>query len=606
MSNKLKLKVRTKIPAALLSGIGTVVTKNGLTYKVDLDYSQIIETNTFDPNFVEVAVWNPHTNEWARVSLTDFVNGSLSSATFDAISPTTTRGDIIFRGATANTRLAAGTAGQVLQTNGSGADPTWAQITANPSASIGLTANNGSATTAMRSDGTPALSQAIVPTWTGQHTFTSTAGGIKVAGSPNVSVPTSVHPYFGLTSQTSQLIDVTAATTNSPEAGLQCVMKSSTGFPNGGAYKMAGFFSATSNGNSSDIYGVNVVLHLETGSAAANAIGFESDINVKNADYGDTTGAPSGVIATPIYVAFGGNRRSTAAIAVNFGSYDTTNGPYAVNRGLVFYGGAVRLNVIEDYSSVGAGGFAFLNGVYADSLINARTSTGAYTVSFKLKNNKGISWMNAAASADILGINVNASDQVVLGDTSARAVTSTINPNGSSAAFTFINNHTTAGDIGVAIGAGSNSGSADSTTQLIQFMTPGSGAVGSVSRTTGSGVQYNTSSDARLKTDIAPAIGCLDRLMKIEAVDFTWVDDEQRNRVNGFIAQQLHEVYPAAVRVGGDNPESNPWSVDYGRLTPLLVGAIQELIGRVDNLHDELKALKSMPWHGSQSQPLEG
>lgn len=42
---------------------------------------------------------------------------------------------------------------------------------ANPSASIGLTANNGSATTAMRSDATPALSQAIAPTWTGLHTF---------------------------------------------------------------------------------------------------------------------------------------------------------------------------------------------------------------------------------------------------------------------------------------------------------------------------------------------------------------------------------------------------------------------------------------------------
>lgn len=42
---------------------------------------------------------------------------------------------------------------------------------ANPSATIGLTANNGSATTAMRSDATPALSQAITPTWTGLHVF---------------------------------------------------------------------------------------------------------------------------------------------------------------------------------------------------------------------------------------------------------------------------------------------------------------------------------------------------------------------------------------------------------------------------------------------------
>lgn len=59
---------------------------------------------------------------------------------------------------------------------------------ANPSATIGLTAVTGSASTFMTSDSAPALSQAIVPTWTGAHiwsasatfngaaTFTSTAG----------------------------------------------------------------------------------------------------------------------------------------------------------------------------------------------------------------------------------------------------------------------------------------------------------------------------------------------------------------------------------------------------------------------------------------------
>lgn len=46
-------------------------------------------------------------------------------------------------------------------------------LAANPSASIGLTAVNGSATTFMRSDAAPALSQAIAPTWTGLHTFTN-------------------------------------------------------------------------------------------------------------------------------------------------------------------------------------------------------------------------------------------------------------------------------------------------------------------------------------------------------------------------------------------------------------------------------------------------
>lgn len=45
---------------------------------------------------------------------------------------------------------------------------------ANPSVSITLSTQNGSATTFMRSDGAPALSQSIAPTWTGVHTFTPT------------------------------------------------------------------------------------------------------------------------------------------------------------------------------------------------------------------------------------------------------------------------------------------------------------------------------------------------------------------------------------------------------------------------------------------------
>lgn len=44
---------------------------------------------------------------------------------------------------------------------------------ANPTGTIGLTAVNGSATTYVRSDGAPALSQAIAPTWTAAHIFSN-------------------------------------------------------------------------------------------------------------------------------------------------------------------------------------------------------------------------------------------------------------------------------------------------------------------------------------------------------------------------------------------------------------------------------------------------
>lgn len=59
----------------------------------------------------------------------------------------------------------------------------------NPTTSIGLTAVNGTATTTLRSDGAPALSQAIAPTWSGTHTFSlapmfsaETSGSVLFAG----------------------------------------------------------------------------------------------------------------------------------------------------------------------------------------------------------------------------------------------------------------------------------------------------------------------------------------------------------------------------------------------------------------------------------------
>ena len=71
------------------------------------------------------------------------------------------------------TWLDAGTNGKILGWT-SGA-PAWVDApsvtAANPTASVGLAATNGSATTFMRSDAAPKLDVSIAPTWTGNHTF---------------------------------------------------------------------------------------------------------------------------------------------------------------------------------------------------------------------------------------------------------------------------------------------------------------------------------------------------------------------------------------------------------------------------------------------------
>jgi hypothetical protein len=133
---------------------------------------------------------------------------------------------------------------------------------------------------------------------------------------------------------------------------------------------------------------------------------------------------------------------------------------------------------------------------------------------------------------------------------------------------------------------------ADNTT-AIWFANAADNGVGSIS-VTATATTYNTASDQRLKEHIVPSTRGLDSLKKIVVQDFNFIADPKKQNVQGFIAQQLYKVYPEAVTVGGRDPSRQPWSVDYGRLTPLLVKSVQELKADNDNLraaNDNLRRL---------------
>ncbi len=70
--------------------------------------------------------------------------------------------------------LWSGTCNSTTFLRGDGACATSGPSGANPTGTVGLAAVNGSAATFLRSDGAPALSQAITPTWTALHTWTLT------------------------------------------------------------------------------------------------------------------------------------------------------------------------------------------------------------------------------------------------------------------------------------------------------------------------------------------------------------------------------------------------------------------------------------------------
>jgi len=112
-------------------------------------------------------------------------------------------------------------------------------------------------------------------------------------------------------------------------------------------------------------------------------------------------------------------------------------------------------------------------------------------------------------------------------------------------------------------------------------------AVGDVT-TNGSSVAYNTTSDVRLKENIRPTAKGLNDLMRIQVSDFNFKSRPGRNET-GFIAQQLYTVLPEVVTQGGTNPATDPWMVDYSRVTPLLTKAIQDQQGEIEALKQQNK-----------------
>ncbi len=104
--------------------------------------------------------------------------------------------------------------------------------------------------------------------------------------------------------------------------------------------------------------------------------------------------------------------------------------------------------------------------------------------------------------------------------------------------------------------------------------------VGSIS-VTSSATAYNTSSDARLKENIADAEDAGELIDAIQVRQFDWIADGEHQRY-GMVAQELNTVAPEAVSEG--ETEDDMMAVDYSKLVPMLIKEIQSLRARVAQL----------------------
>jgi hypothetical protein len=126
----------------------------------------------------------------------------------------------------------------------------------------------------------------------------------------------------------------------------------------------------------------------------------------------------------------------------------------------------------------------------------------------------------------------------------------------------------------------------------IAFFNP-NGAIGSIN-TSGTSTTYNTSSDYRLKEDVSPMTGALDKVALLKPVTYTWKADGSDGQ--GFIAHELAEVVPDAVTGEKDavDKDGKPvyQGVDTSFLVATLTKAIQEQQALIENLTTRLTALE--------------
>ena len=118
--------------------------------------------------------------------------------------------------------------------------------------------------------------------------------------------------------------------------------------------------------------------------------------------------------------------------------------------------------------------------------------------------------------------------------------------------------------------------------------------VGGISVTT-TATAYNTSSDYRLKENIAPISGSISRLLQLKPRRFNFIANPD-TVVDGFIAHEAAAVVPESVTGEKDEVDENGspiyQGIDASKLVPLLTAALQEAIAKIEALEARITALE--------------
>jgi len=132
---------------------------------------------------------------------------------------------------------------------------------------------------------------------------------------------------------------------------------------------------------------------------------------------------------------------------------------------------------------------------------------------------------------------------------------------------------------------------ADGTIQLAPFSTTEFVGVGTTNPTTKlhvigevTATDFNSTSDARLKTNVQSINDPLAKILQINGVSFNWIENNKPSM--GVIADNIEEVVPELVN------DTDPKTVNYNGLIGLLIEVVKEQQTQIDSLNERLSRLE--------------
>ena len=222
-----------------------------------------------------------------------------------------------------------------------------------------------------------------------------------------------------------------------------------------------------------------------------------------------------------------------------------------------------------------------IQGVDPTFLIQDSDEAGDGFIKFQTANGTQRAFIQAAMTANVMLLGVGTSEAMRIDSSGNLLVgTTSTTPNPGFAIYPL-------GGFSAGNSAGSNG---------FEFATFRRSAtqIGSITQNGTTGVTYGTSSDYRLKEDVAPITGALVKVAALKPCTYKWKSDGSAGE--GFIAHELAEVCPQAV-VGekdavNEDGSIKAQSIDTSFLVATLTAAIQEQQALITSLTARIAALE--------------